>query len=117
MEKFLQNWYVRRFLLFLGMTFYFFISFTVMEKTGTGCVFLYFLGIPCPGCGMTRALRAVLRLDFAGAFAYNPLIFTMPYVLCYIFFPMDGRIHRRILAVIGFIAIINWVFRIICVTI
>ena len=39
----------------------------------TGCPVKYFLGIACPGCGMTRAWLAVLRLDFATAFAYHPL--------------------------------------------
>ena len=88
-----------------------------MEWTGVGCVFLYFLGIPCPGCGMTRALRALLRLDFVAAFTYNPLIFALPYVFCYIFLPIEGHIHRRILTVIGIAGLLNWVYRIICVTI
>ena len=117
MERILRNWYFRRLLLLLGMIVYFAVAFTVMEKTGVGCVFLYFLGIPCPGCGMTRALRALLRLDFAAAFGYHPLIFAMPYVFCYLLLPMEGPIHRRILAVIGVIGVIHWVYRIICVTI
>ena len=117
MERILRNWYFRRLLLLLGMIVYFAVAFTVMEKTGVGCVFLYFLGIPCPGCGMTRALRALLRLDFAAAFGYHPLIFSMPYVFCYLLLPMEGPIHRRILAVIGVIGVIHWVYRIICVTI
>lgn len=111
------NWYYRRLLLFLGMAVYFIIAFYVMARTGVGCVFLHFFGIPCPGCGMTRALRALLRLDFAAAFAYNPLIYALPYVFCYLFFPMDGRFHRRLLTMIGIACLINWVYRIICVTI
>ena len=117
MKKPLRNWYFRRLLLLLGMALYFFLAFSVMKRTGIGCVFLHFLGIPCPGCGMTRALLALLRLDFAAAFAYHPLIFAMPYVFCYVFLPMEGRIHRRILTVIGIAGLINWVYRIICVTI
>ena len=38
----------------------------------TGCPFRFFFGISCPGCGMTRALLAALRLDFAAAFSYHP---------------------------------------------
>ena len=117
MERLLRNWYFRRLMLLLGMIVYFALAFTVMERTGIGCVFLYFLGIPCPGCGMTRALRALLRLDLAAAFAFHPLIFAMPYVFCYLFLPMEGRIHRRILTLIGIVGVINWVYRIICVTI
>ena len=37
------------------------------------CPFRYFFGVACPGCGMTRALLAVLRGDFAAAFGYHPL--------------------------------------------
>lgn len=117
MEKILRNWYFRRLLLLFGMAIYFALAFFVMKRTGIGCVFLYFLGIPCPGCGMTRALLALLRLDLAAAFSYHPLIFVMPYVFCYVFLPMDGHIHRRILAGIGIACVIHWVFRIICVTI
>jgi hypothetical protein len=31
------------------------------------------LGIPCPGCGMTRALLAAARLDWAAAMRWHPL--------------------------------------------
>ena len=81
MERILRNWYFRRLLLLLGMIVYFAVAFTVMEKTGIGCVFLYFLGIPCPGCGMTRALAAVLRGDAASAFSFHPLWWTLPLLL------------------------------------
>lgn len=44
----------------------------------TGCPIQYFLGISCPGCGMTRAWMAVLHLDFAQAFACHPLFLLAP---------------------------------------
>ncbi len=37
------------------------------------CPFKFILGIPCPGCGMTRALLSCLKLDFVSAFYYHPL--------------------------------------------
>ena len=45
----------------------------------TDCPFRFFFGISCPGCGMTRALLAALRLDFAAAFSYHPLFFLLPF--------------------------------------
>ena len=37
------------------------------------CPFKLFLHVECPGCGMTRAMISVLKLDFRQAFAYHPL--------------------------------------------
>lgn len=39
------------------------------------CPIKFFTGVSCPGCGMTRSLFAVCRLDFAAAIYYHPLIF------------------------------------------
>ena len=35
------------------------------------------VGIPCPACGMTRAILSLLHLDIAGAFAMHPGIFVL----------------------------------------
>ena len=37
------------------------------------CLFHELAGIPCPACGGTRALLALLRFDPGAAFAWNPL--------------------------------------------
>ena len=37
-----------------------------------GCPILYVFGIPCPMCGMTRSLYALIDLDFARSMYYNP---------------------------------------------
>ena len=39
------------------------------------CPLAAVLGVPCPGCGLTRAGLAALRGDFAHALALHPLIF------------------------------------------
>lgn len=37
------------------------------------CVLKMATGLPCPTCGLTRAVMAMTRLDFAAALAMNPL--------------------------------------------
>ena len=44
---------------------------------GPPCLFHLATGYPCPGCGTTRALRALLRLDVGAAVLLNPLTTMM----------------------------------------
>ena len=41
------------------------------------CPLYEIFGVPCPTCGMTRAWRSFLSLDFATAFSLHPL-FLLP---------------------------------------
>lgn len=60
--------------------------FIIILYLTIGCPIRYFWGICCPGCGMTRALFALLKLDFETALHMHPLIFIMPVVgVIYIF--------------------------------
>lgn len=101
----------QRVLLALLLLGYFSLVLWLFPRLGIHCVFLSCFGIPCPGCGMTRAAFSLLRLDLAAAWRYNPLIFAMPYVLAYLFFDLrPPRVHRRILLAIGVAALIHWAF-------
>lgn len=84
-----------------------------------GCVFRLLTGIPCAGCGMTRAWLAALRLDFAAAIAYHPLFWVVPVVFALAVL-RDGaaspRVRRRIDAacVVLTVAIVAvWVVRLV----
>ena len=99
--------------LFLIIVVYFAISYTVLNYFNITCVFLDFFGIPCPGCGMTRALISLVNLDFYQAIKHNVVIFFMPYIFMYVFFDFKHKIHNVILSLIGIVAIINWVIKII----
>ena len=63
-------------------------------RWGVPCLFQAFLHLPCPGCGMTRALLAVLRGDGSAALRYHPMIVAMP--LLYVYFLTDGKLFGKI---------------------
>lgn len=46
----------------------------VMVKLEIYCPIRYITGVPCPGCGMSRALGCLLRGDLAGYFRCNPAL-------------------------------------------
>lgn len=43
---------------------------------GTVCPTRLLFGVPCPGCGMTRALINILLLEFKEAFEYHLFIYV-----------------------------------------
>ena len=47
--------------------------------TGSGipCIFSEITGLSCPGCGISRMLISMLKLEFYQAFRYNPLVFIL----------------------------------------
>ncbi len=64
------------------------------------CPSKYFSGYECPGCGMQRALHAILHGDFGKAWLYNKfLIIGLPYLTltCYSefrLFPGAGSLRK-----------------------
>lgn len=57
------------------------------------CVMRSVTGLICPGCGMTRAWMAVIRLQPAAAFSYHPLFWSVPVLVAYWFF--DGKLFGK----------------------
>jgi hypothetical protein len=47
------------------------------------CPTALFLGIPCPGCGLTRATLALLHGDIAAALHFHPLVFVLVPLFAY----------------------------------
>ena len=50
------------------------------------CPSMAIMGLPCPGCGLTRATISLAQLDFKQALYFNPLIFfALPLIALYAF--------------------------------
>ncbi len=94
---------------------YFTLVYVLMSKFDITCVFLELFGIPCPGCGMTRAFLSLLKLDIYNAFRYNPVIFFMPYVFAYIFCDLRHKIHKYLLITVAVVALVNWIYNLIII--
>lgn len=50
----------------------------ILMMDGNLCVFKGIIGLPCPGCGLTRAILSLLRFDLKNAFFYHPLFLIPP---------------------------------------
>ena len=44
--------------------------------TGSSCWIRSIFGVPCPGCGSTRAVAEIFRGNIAGALSFHPLVFV-----------------------------------------
>ena len=107
---------IRRALSCIGVLF---VAWLALYLLDIGCVFRLMTGIPCPGCGMTRAWLAALRLDFAAAIAYHPLFWAVPIAFVLAFVREEtttGKVKRGIdiaIAVLCVLVISVWIVRLV----
>ncbi len=59
------------------------VPLSTLEKAPSVCLARR-LGIPCWGCGMTRAVASVLRFDWRRAWRYNPRVVVVAPILAYL---------------------------------
>lgn len=76
---------VYKLLFFIALT----VSTALLYFTEIGCVWYHFLGIRCAGCGMSRALIALLNGDILLSLKYHFMLFSVPILFLYIIF--DGK--------------------------
>jgi hypothetical protein len=58
--------------------------FLLHKLEGAFCPMVRIFGLPCPGCGITRALLYVLKGQFEEAFYINPCVYLWILFLLYI---------------------------------
>jgi len=59
-----------------------------------GCPIYRIFGVSCPGCGMSRAIFSMLKLDFVSAYRYHPLFLLFTLATLYVVF--RGAIQNRV---------------------
>lgn len=84
---------------------------------GWHCPFKWLTGIPCPGCGMTRALESLIHLDWKESLYWNamlvPSLVMIPAAL--IVRPKSRKWCQGILMAWCVLMILYWIYRILFV--
>ncbi len=66
------------------------VTYLIRDKTGFGCAFHELTGLYCPGCGGTRAVYSMLKLNIIDAVRYN---ISVPFaIFVYIYYNIRGFI-------------------------
>lgn len=63
-----------------------FVSIVIFTGSGTMCYFKTITGLPCPGCGLTRAFISLYKGSIKDAFMFHPLWFLIPAIAGVIIF-------------------------------
>lgn len=87
---------------------------TVLTTFPPPCVFRKATGIYCPGCGSTRALRALAGGDFAVALRCNPATVAFLFLFPFLFFlrrPNFRVVYYRLGAVVCALILVFTVLR------
>ena len=71
-----------------GLIYYFVVTRTAFKIP---CLFHEITGFLCPGCGITRMIISITRLDFYSAFLYNKAVFLTIPIIFYLIFSMERR--------------------------
>lgn len=76
-----------------GVTAVYLLFVAVLAYFHVPCMFKTLFGIPCFGCGMTRAYLSLLHLDLAAAFSYHPMFWSVPILYLYVLY--DGKLFQN----------------------
>ncbi|WP_196001056.1 DUF2752 domain-containing protein [Clostridium sp. 1001271B_151109_B4] len=107
MKKYDKNLSIKIvFSIVIGLIIIYLILNQFSKVAGTICLIRGLTGIPCPSCGITRAMIAVLNGNFIEAFKLHPL-FWMPFAIV-ILIILNRKYYKWIL--IGAIAIFIGVY-------
>ena len=75
------------------------------------CIFHKLTNLYCPGCGITRMFLRILKLDFYGAFRYNPFAFIIVPILIIISFMKNKKVRNVVYYSLIILSIIFMILR------
>lgn len=92
-----------------------FVYWIFVSITHIGCPIRFLTGISCAGCGMSRAIMAVVHLDFHQAFYYHPLYVLLPVIGIVVCFweRISPRVQRGLVYLTGILFIAVYIFRLV----
>ena len=99
-----------------------YLIFIRLAGWGIPCLFRTFLGIYCPGCGISRMFVALSRFDIHSAFQYNPLVLCLlPFAVAFgsryaVSYVRKGRtepdrLESVLLFIVMILTVVFWILR------
>ncbi len=74
----------------------FILSYLLFIVIDIGCPLKVLFDIDCAGCGVTRMILSILKLDFYQAFRFNPFMFiTIIFMIIYLVYVFICMILKR----------------------
>lgn len=96
-------------LILLGLCIIFFFIKRFGEVTESICLIRGLTGIPCPSCGMSRAITAAINGDIINAFKFHPL-FWLPFIL-FVLIVFKRKLFKQIIIGAIILIMIVYIFR------
>ena len=96
-------------LVLLGLSIIFLLIKKFSKITGSICLIRGLTGIPCPSCGMSRAIIAFINGDIINAFKFHPL-FWLPFIL-FVLIVFRRKFFKQIIIGAIILTMIVYIFR------
>ena len=82
----------------------FVLMYILLNVFNISCILKAVLGFPCPFCGITRSVIALLKLDIPAAIYFHPMVWSLPILAMYYLY--DGNLLKNKRANIALLALI-----------
>ncbi|MBS6183768.1 MAG: DUF2752 domain-containing protein [Clostridium celatum] len=96
-------------LVLLGLSIIFLFIKKFAKITGSICLIRGLTGVPCPSCGMSRAIIAFINGDIINAFKFHPL-FWLPFIL-FVLIVFRRKFFKQIIIGAIILTMIVYIFR------